>query len=54
MLAAAIHRGAHVALCGSCMDACAIREDQLVKGARRPSLEDLTDWTLWADKVIAF
>src|SRR5579859_2936425 len=31
MLAAAIHRGAQVALCGSCMDARAIHDDQLVE-----------------------
>jgi uncharacterized protein involved in oxidation of intracellular sulfur len=36
------------------MDARAIREDELVNGARRSSLEELTGWTLWADKVIAF
>jgi uncharacterized protein involved in oxidation of intracellular sulfur len=36
------------------MDARAIREDQLVPGARRSSLDELTDWTLWADKVITF
>jgi uncharacterized protein involved in oxidation of intracellular sulfur len=36
------------------MDARAIREDQLVQGSRRPSLDELTDWTLWADKVITF
>ncbi len=54
MLTAAIRRGAEVGLCGSCMDARAIREDQLVHGARRSSLDQLTDWTLWADKVVAF
>jgi uncharacterized protein involved in oxidation of intracellular sulfur len=32
----------------------AIREDQLVRGARRSSDDELTDWTLWADKVITF
>ena len=36
------------------MDARAIREEQLVDGARRSNLEELTDWTLWADKVITF
>jgi len=54
MLAAAIHRGAQVALCGSCMDARAVREEQVVDGARRSNLEELTDWTLWADKVVTF
>jgi hypothetical protein len=26
----------------------------LVDGARRSSLEELTDWTLWADKALSF
>jgi uncharacterized protein involved in oxidation of intracellular sulfur len=54
MLGAAIHHGAEVALCGTCTDARGIREDQLVDGARRSTLEELTDWTLWADKVVGF
>ena len=54
MLGAAIRHGAEVGLCGTCMDARAIREDQLLNGARRSALEELTDWTLWADKVITF
>jgi uncharacterized protein involved in oxidation of intracellular sulfur len=54
MLAAAIQRGAEVGLCGTCMDARAIREEQLIAGARRSNLEELTDWTLWADKVVSF
>jgi uncharacterized protein involved in oxidation of intracellular sulfur len=53
MLAAAIQRGAEVGLCGTCMDARAIREEQLIAGARRSNLEELTDWTLWADKVVS-
>jgi uncharacterized protein involved in oxidation of intracellular sulfur len=54
MLSAAIRRGAQIGLCGSCMDARAIREEQVVEGARRSNLEELTDWTLWADKVVTF
>ena len=54
MLAAAIERGAKVGLCGTCMDARAIAEAQVVDGARRSNLEELADWTLWADKVVAF
>jgi uncharacterized protein involved in oxidation of intracellular sulfur len=54
LLAAATRQGAQVGLCGTCMDARAIREDQLVDGARRSTLDELTDWTIWADKVIAF
>jgi uncharacterized protein involved in oxidation of intracellular sulfur len=54
MLASALLRGAQVGLCGTCMDARALHDEQLVEGARRSSLEDLTDWTCWADKVITF
>ena len=54
MLAAALRRGAQVGLCGTCMDARAIGDEQLIDGARRSTLDQLTDWTLWADKAIAF
>jgi len=36
------------------MDARAVKEEQLVGGAPRSSLEELTDWTVWADKIISF
>ena len=36
------------------MDARAIDDAQLLDGARRSTLEELTDWTLWADTVITF
>jgi len=54
MIKAAVRHGAEVGLCGTCMDARALRAEQLVEGARRSSLEELTDWTLWADKVVSF
>jgi uncharacterized protein involved in oxidation of intracellular sulfur len=47
------HRGA-VGVCGSCMEARGLRDAELVEGTRRGSLEELADWTLWADRVIAF
>jgi uncharacterized protein involved in oxidation of intracellular sulfur len=36
------------------MDARGITEEMLTKGARRSSLEELADWTLWADQVATF
>jgi len=54
MITAAAHHGAEIGLCGTCMDARAIGEEQLVDGARRSTLEELTDWTIWADKIISF
>lgn len=50
----AARHGAEVGCCGTCLDARGIKDDVLVKGARRSNLEELTDWTLWADKVVSF
>jgi len=36
------------------MDARGIIESEIIEGAKRSTLEQLTDWTLWADKVIVF
>jgi uncharacterized protein involved in oxidation of intracellular sulfur len=54
LVASAIRHGARVGLCGTCMDARAVNEDQLVAGAHRSTLEELADWTVWADKVVTF
>ena len=54
MLKPVLRRGGEVACCGSCMDARALTDERLVEGARRSLLEELTDWTLWADRVMTF
>lgn len=54
MLGAAIRRSARVGVCGSCMDARGLTDAELVEGAHRSSMEELTAWTVEADKVIAF
>lgn len=54
MITSALRHGAEVGACGSCMDARAVGNDALVEGARRSSLEELTDWTIWADQVVTF
>ena len=54
LLSAAARHGAEIGLCGSCMDARGVDEGALVEGARRSSLDELADWTLWADKVVSF
>jgi uncharacterized protein involved in oxidation of intracellular sulfur len=53
MLKGLLHR-AQVACCGTCLDARGIREEQLVPGARRSTLEELTEWTLWAERTLTF
>jgi len=54
MLISVAQHGAEVGLCGTCMDARGITDDVLVDAARRSTLEELTDWVLWADKTVTF
>lgn len=54
MVQALTTRGVPVGVCGSCMDARGLADQDLQDGAHRSSLEELADWTLWADKVIVF
>ncbi len=54
MLKVPMQHGAAVGVCGSCMDARGLSDDDLVEGTRRSSLDELTDWMLWADRAIAF
>ncbi len=49
-----IRHGASVGVCASCIDARGIAEGELVDGARRSSMDELTAWTLEADKVLVF
>lgn len=43
-----------VGVCGSCMDARGIHDSELAGGTHRSSMDELTDWTLWADQVLNF
>jgi uncharacterized protein involved in oxidation of intracellular sulfur len=53
MLTGLLHR-AQVGCCGTCLDARGLTEELLVDGARRSTLEELTDWTLWAQQTLVF
>ncbi len=54
MLKNVIRHNGEIGVCSSCMDARGIVDDELVEGTKRSSLEELTDWTLWADQIIVF
>jgi len=54
MLTAVVRHGGLVGVCGTCIDARGIVETELVEGARRSTLDQLTDWTVEADKVLVF
>lgn len=40
--------------CGTCMDARGIVDEQLTPAVHRSSMAELTDLTIWADKVIVY
>lgn len=54
MLGAVIRRKGEVSVCGTCMDARGMADDRLVEGAGRGTMDILTEWTEWADKVLVF
>ena len=54
MLGTVLRAGAAVGVCGTCIDARGIAEAELVQGAHRSTMDELTAWTQWADKVVVF
>jgi uncharacterized protein involved in oxidation of intracellular sulfur len=54
MIGSAARHGADIGCCTTCMDARGITDDMLTKGTRRSTLDELADWTLWADQVLTF
>lgn len=54
MLRNVAKHGGEIGVCGTCMDARGITETELAEGTRRSTLDQLTDWTQWADKTVVF
>lgn len=54
MLVGVLKRGGEVLLCGSCMDARGLADEEIVEGSRRSSMDELTERTLATDKVLVF
>lgn len=47
-------KGGQTGVCGTCMDARGLKQEELVDGANRSTLDELTQWTLWADQTLVF
>jgi len=54
MVRAIVQRGGSIGCCGTCSDARGLTDETRIEGAGRSSMDELTDWTLWADRVITF
>lgn len=53
MLKSVIRKG-EVLLCGTCMDARGLGDDELVEGAARSTMDELAARTLAAERVLVF
>lgn len=47
-------KGGEVGVCGTCLDARGIAEDEVMQDAHRGTMAELGEWTEWADKVMVF
>lgn len=54
MLKNVARNNGEIGVCGTCMDARGITDQELIEGTSHSTLEALTNWTLWADKVLVF
>jgi len=53
MLNSVVRKG-EVLLCGTCMDARGIHDEDIVSGAKRSTMPELAELTMEADKVLVF
>jgi len=49
-----VRSGGEIGVCRACMDARGIHDTDLVNGAFRGELAELSAWTAWTDKVLVF
>ncbi len=54
MLGMVARAGGEIGVCGTCMEARGIGAADLIEGAHRGTLDELTEWTIAADKVLVF
>jgi uncharacterized protein involved in oxidation of intracellular sulfur len=54
MLAGIIRRGGRVLVCGTCMDARGLTDQELLEGATRSSMDELSDETMAARQTLVF
>jgi uncharacterized protein involved in oxidation of intracellular sulfur len=54
MLSGVSRRGGTLGVCGTCLDARGMTDGELIEGAARGSMDQLADWSAWADKIVVF
>ena len=54
MLKSLASKSIPIGACGSCMDARGLKPEEMIQGVHKSSMEELTEWTIWADKAVVF
>jgi uncharacterized protein involved in oxidation of intracellular sulfur len=54
MLRSVARRGGAIGVCGTCMDARGMIDEELADGCQRSTMDELTEWTQQAEKVLVF
>ena len=54
MVKGVLTRKGRVLLCGTCLDARGLKADELVEGSGRSTMDELTELTAAAEKVLVF
>ncbi|MFW5967744.1 MAG: DsrE/DsrF/TusD sulfur relay family protein, partial [Persicimonas sp.] len=54
MIKNVVRKGAEVGVCGTCIDARGITEEELMEGTHRSCMDELAEWTDQADRVLVF
>jgi uncharacterized protein involved in oxidation of intracellular sulfur len=54
LMVKSVARKGDVLLCGTCMDARGLADEELAEGTRRSTMEELAERTLAADQVLVF
>jgi len=54
LMVKSVVRSGEVLLCGTCMEARGLTDDELIDGTRRGTMDELAEQTVAADKVLVF
>ncbi|MDJ0924584.1 MAG: DsrE family protein [Acidimicrobiia bacterium] len=54
MLRAIFRRGGEIGVCGTCMDARGMGDEELADGCHRSTMDELTNWTQESERVLVF
>jgi uncharacterized protein involved in oxidation of intracellular sulfur len=54
MILSLIQKGAHVNVCGTCIDARGIEEKEVIEGVQRGNMKELASLVQTSDKVLTF